>query len=169
MHAENLQILSKEVLAGVLEIPLQELKKKVLGPLGEEAAIATTGRMVFTRHRAIANTALQILSEKFDVDSDNLYIELAQSALQAYQAGTYVPSLNDWDYMSSHFFEKGDKTLGIKLAQAMQKIAPLNPYLIVNLSKLYRKAEQPEQSVRAFRLAPSNTKRDRAFYYEWGK
>jgi len=167
MHAENLQILSREVLAWALEIPINELRKKILGPLGEEAAIATTGRMVFTRHHAIANISLKILSEKFDIDSDDLYIELAQSALQTYQAGTYVPNLGEWNYLSSHFFEKGDKGLGIRLAQAMREIEPSNPHFIVNLARLYRKAGQPEQSVQVFRSVAYKVN-ERPFYYEWG-
>jgi len=168
MHAENLQILSKEVLAGVLEIQIQELKKKVLSPLGEEAAIATTGRMVFTRHRAIANSAIKILSDNFDIDPENLFIDLARTALRSRAQGIFVPNIGNWNYISDHFFENENPSLGIRIAQTILEIEPSNPYLIAKLAQLFRKAGQPDQSVQVFRSAPSNTKRDRAFYYEWG-
>lgn len=169
MHAENLQILSKEVLAEVLEIRFQEMKRKVLGPLGEEAAIATTGRMVFTRHRAIANTALRILLEKYDIDSDNLYVDLVQAASRAYLSGIYVPDIGEWNYLSDKFFENGDPSLGIRLAQSILEIEPTNPFFIVKLAQLYRKAEQPEQGAKIFRsVGQKISENQRPFYNEWG-
>jgi hypothetical protein len=101
LHAENLPILSKEVLAAVLQITPNDLKRIVLVKLGEEAAIATTGRLVFTRHRAIADSALQILSERFDVDLDEIYVDLIQSAIRTFLEGTYyVPNMGEWNYLS---------------------------------------------------------------------
>jgi predicted phosphodiesterase len=170
MHAEDLQVLSKDVLAGVLGIPIQELKKKVLGPLGEEAAIATTAHMVFTRHRAIANITLKILSEKFDIDSSNLYFELIEEVNQAFNEKRYfIPRMGTWNYLSSHFFNKGEKALGIRLAQLMHDISPQNAYFIVNLANLYRQAEQPQQGIKVFRSAPSKILRyERPYFSEWG-
>jgi hypothetical protein len=167
MHAENLPFLSKEVLAEVLEINYSDLRRNVLFPLGEEAAIATTGQFVFTRHRSVAEVALQIIAET-DLDIGNLYIDLAQSALRNFVNGGFVPNLGEWDYLSSHFFEKGDQALGIRLARALSDITPNDPYLIVKLAQLYREAGQPETSVKVFRSASSAVKRTRAFYYEWG-
>jgi hypothetical protein len=145
-----------------------DVKKKVLGPLGEEAAIATTGRMVFTRHRAIANSAIWILSENFDVDSEYLFINLVQKALQAHAQGTFVPCLGNWNYLSDHFFDQGNESLGVRLAQAILDVEPTNPYLIVKLAQLYRKAEQPEQSVQVFRSTSNIDRTPRGYYYEWG-
>ncbi len=174
MHAEKLQFLSKEVLAEVLEIDLSDLKRKVLFPLGEEAAITTTGRFVFTRHHSIANVALQILSDEFDIDPENLYVDLVESARRAFLRGNrgeervFVPNISDWNYLSSHFFNKGNQALGIRLAEAILSVEPDNPFLLVKLAQLYREAGQPEQSVNVFRSASNVTKRDRGFYFEWG-
>ncbi len=168
MHAENLQILSKEVLAKVLKVPNNQLKKKVLGPLGEEAAIATTGRYVFTRHPAIAKISIKLLIEKYDVDLDQLYVEMVKAASLGLQEGTFVPNMVKWDYLSSYFFDKGDQTFGIRLAQSVLEIDTNNPYLIINLANLYRKAEQFEQSVQVFRSAIKPVKAIRGYYTEWG-
>jgi tetratricopeptide (TPR) repeat protein len=169
MHAENMQILSKEVLAEVLQVNIGNLKRAVLGPLGEEAAIATTGRLVFTRHRAIADVALQILSEVFDVDLEELYMDLIRSARRAFLAGTYVPDIGKWNYLSSYFFDKGDHALGIRLAQAALEIDPDDPYFIVKLAQLYRDAGLPEQSAKEFRSVTAKVERnERPYYHEWG-
>ena len=70
--------------------------------------------------------------------------------------------------MSSHFFDKGNYTLGIRLARAVLQVKPDNSYFIVKLAQLYRKAEQPEQSVQVFHSAPATVKRHRGYYIEWG-
>lgn len=170
MHAENLQILSKEVLADVLGISYSELKKTVLSKLGDEAVIATTGRLVFTRHRAIANTVLEILVGKYDFDLDDLYVDLVRAARQAYVTDKYfVPDPGKWRYLSSHFFDKNNQALGIRLAHTVLDLSPGDPYLIVRLSQLYRKAGQPEKSLQLFHSIPYKaTDNERPFYYEWG-
>lgn len=168
MHAEDLQFLSKEVLAEALQVKLSDLKRVILAPLGEEAAIATTGRFVFTRHRAIANVSLQILSDEFDLDPENLYVDLVQSARHAYNAGTYIDNLGDWNFLSSHFSNSGNYALGIRLAQSALEIPGNEEYLIVKLAQLYREGGQPEQSVKVFRSLISKIQRnERPFYYEW--
>ena len=170
MHAEKLQILSKDVLAKALRVPVNQLRKKVLGPLGEEAAIATTGRFVFTRHIAIANISVEILAEKFDLDLDEYYEDMVRAASLVIQEGTFVPDMGKWNYLSSHFFDKGDQILGIRLARATLETDTNNTLLTVNLANLYRKAEQYEQCVQVFRTAsrPKFKKVVRGFYTEWG-
>jgi hypothetical protein len=58
--------------------------------------------------------------------------------------------------------------LGIRLAQSAHEMQPENPYLIVKLSQLLREAGQPKQAVRVFLEAPSDVKKLRGYYSEWG-
>jgi len=168
MHAEGLQFLSKEVLADVLEVDLSNLKRGVLFPLGEEAAIATTGRFVFTRHRSIATVAVQILSDEFDIDPENLFRDLMQSAIRIGSAGSFIPEYSRWVYLCDHFFDKGDLAFSIRLAQAVLEITPNDPFSIVKLAQLYREAGQSEQSIQIFRSIKSKIQRnERALYSEW--
>jgi len=167
-HAENIPILSKVVLAQVLGVPRSDLKRWVVGPLGEEAAIATTGNFVYTRHRAIAKAALEILSNTFDIDTDELYIDLVKAALKGFVARIYIPEIGKWNYLSSRFFEQGNQTLGIHLAQAACEARPRDSYLIGKLAQLYREAGQPEQSVQIFRGTPGSVEKPRGYYAEWG-
>lgn len=63
LHAENYLILSKDVLAEALGCKLRDVKRQIVGPLGEEAAATRIGQFILTRHRAIAETAVTVLSD----------------------------------------------------------------------------------------------------------
>lgn len=167
-HAAEISSLSKEVLAEVLDCPQKNLKRHVLHPLGEEAAIATTGQFIFTRHSAIANAAVDLLSSTFGVDLEELFVDLVRAAHQAFHNGVYVPNFGDWQYLSNYFFVRGDEALGIRLAQVAVDEEPRNAYLIVKLAQLLREAGQPELGLRAFEQTPEDMERIRGYYHEWG-
>ncbi|MBA7705755.1 hypothetical protein ES703_114593 [subsurface metagenome] len=80
-HSENMLFLSKGPLAKVLGCARGELKARVLGPLGEEAAVAPSGQFVLTRHRAIAEAATDILSKDLHLDTDEIILSLMKAAL----------------------------------------------------------------------------------------
>ncbi|MDQ1611112.1 MAG: hypothetical protein QOG00_1043 [Pyrinomonadaceae bacterium] len=169
LHAEHKPILSKAVLAGVLGCSESKLKRMVLGPLGEEAAIATTGKLIFTRHHEIARAAMEILSEEFYLGKEEIFIDLMRTARKIFIEGTFVPNIAEWNYLSSYFFDKDEQELGISLAKTVLEVEPDNSYFIVKLAQLYRKAEQPEKSVEVFRSVRYQvTSNQRPFYFEWG-
>jgi predicted phosphodiesterase len=78
MHAEGLMFLSAPVLARVLNCEKPLLKSKVLFPLGKEAAATQAGKLIFTRHKMIAQAVVDILSEQFaeDIDIDNTFAKI---------------------------------------------------------------------------------------------
>jgi hypothetical protein len=167
MHAQDLLILTKEILAKALSISPVDLRRKVLTPLGDEAAIATTGRHVFTRHRAIALAALELLTDRFSVDLDNLYERLEAAALFEGLGGTFVPSFDKWRYLGGHFFSQGDPVLGIKLGRMALAAEPGNPYLVNKLSKMYRDSGDPDAAIGIFRnTTPVHPRR--SYFLEWG-
>nr|VFJ89572.1 MAG: Calcineurin-like phosphoesterase [Candidatus Kentron sp. H]VFJ92765.1 MAG: Calcineurin-like phosphoesterase [Candidatus Kentron sp. H]VFJ97562.1 MAG: Calcineurin-like phosphoesterase [Candidatus Kentron sp. H] len=168
MHAENKPFLSKLVLAHALRVEPRELRTKVLWPLGEEAAADVAGEMVFTRHRAIAEAALDILKNttQYPIEPDELYVDLVRTAEELYGKGHFIISLGEWRYLSDRFFEKGEQALAIKLAQSLVRVDPTHSHVRVKLSQLFRRAGQPEQSLRVFRAAPRPDD-NRAFFHEW--
>lgn len=168
LHAENKQILSKIVLAGILGCEPGEIFKRVLGPLGEEAAAVKTGKFILCRHRAIAEASMELIADVFHEDIDDLYIEIVQSAQKVRAEGGYVFSLGDYADLPEYFFDKGYEELGIRMAKAQLEVNNKNPFLITRLSNLYRKANLPIKSSEIFRDAPNDVDRTRAFYYEWG-
>lgn len=167
-HAGNVLMLSKGPLAKALGCNRQDLAKKILGPLGEEAAVAPSSQFILTRHRAIAETAVSILSNTFHVDIDEILLRLLKAALELSDYGIFVPKLGSWRFLSTHFFNVGKRELGVRLAQLAHEHDLNNPFFIVQFAKLLRESGQPDFSVEIFRRAPQGIKRDRTFYFEWG-
>ncbi len=165
MHSEKLYFLSKPVMAQLYHCKEKEVKKNILGPLGDEAASAVSGDMIYTRHGSIAKTARKILDEEFHYDFDEIFIEMAQAAIEAYQKGEYVERLKDWRYISDHFVG-WNNTLAVRIDRKILQLDPFDTYIIVHLSKLYRRVGQPEQAVQAFR-AVDYVVEDRSFFCEW--
>ncbi|MBT8420793.1 MAG: hypothetical protein KJO08_08040, partial [Gammaproteobacteria bacterium] len=125
--------------------------------------------MVFTRHRAIAEVALDILKNttRYPIEPDELYVDLVRTAQELRMKGEFVIALGKWRYsLPDYFLEKGDQSLAIKLVQSLVQADSTDSYLRVKLSELFRKAGQPEQSLKAFRDAPRPDD-DRAFFHEW--
>ena len=166
-HAQNLLFLSKSVLAKALGIDETRIRRRILGPLGEEAAAASFGQFILTRHRAIAEVAAEIASNRFSFDSEEILAELVRAAILANNEGSLVPNLKDWRYLSTRMFEQGNEPLGVKLAAAALSADPKNSFLAVKLANLYREAGQPEQSVQVFRKTINQAQGNRAFFTEW--
>ena len=168
LHAENILILTKPVLARALRCDLGDLVKRVIGPLGGEAAITPSGQYILARHRSIAEAAREILRESFHEDFDEIYLDLVRAAQELRVQGEYVPHLDSYADLSSHFYGQDQEELGIRLAKAQVEANPWNTFLLVRLSALYRDAGQPDLSVKVFREAPREMKRNRSLYSEWG-
>lgn len=166
-HAENVLTLSRGPLAKALGCRRSEIKEKVLGPLGEEAVVATSGLFVLTRHRAIAETAVDILSRDFHVDTDEILLRLMKAALELASFGVFVPNLASWRYLSNHFLKTGKYELAVRLAEVAYDLDKDNPFFIVQLAKMLRISAQPEASVELFHGTSDHVKRDRTFYFEW--
>lgn len=166
-HAHNLLFLSKAVLARVLGIDELKLRRRVIGPLGEEAAAASHGQFLLTRHRAIAEAAVEILTSRFNFDDEDLLMELVRAAVSGGPEGVMIPRIADWRYLSSKIFEQGNEALGVKLAAAALGADQTNSFLAVKLAQLYRESGQPESSADVFRRASKEIGENRAFFTEW--
>ena len=80
MHAENLRFLSRPVLAHQLGCDETTLRERTSsGCLPTEAAGQSQGEFVLTRHRRIAEVAMELLEEEGD-DRFELIAKLAKSA-----------------------------------------------------------------------------------------
>lgn len=165
MHSEKQYFLSKPVMAQLYHLPESQVKKKILGPLGDEAASTVSGDMIFTRHGSIAESARKILEDEFHVDFDGIFEEMVGAAIGASKNGIYVEKLGKWRYLSEHFVGTNN-TLAVNIDKKALKLEPYDEYFLVHLSKLYRKLEQPELAVKLFRDI-SYSLESRASYCEW--
>lgn len=164
MHSEKLYFLSKPVMAWLYHCPENQVKKKILGPLGDEAASTVSGDMIYTRHGSIAESAKRILDEEFHVDFDEKFVEMVEAAIEANQKGVYIEKLGKWRYLSEHFVGKNN-TLAVKIDKKALEIDPYDEYFLVHLSKLYRTVKQPERAVKLFRV--NYSMKSRSFFCEW--
>jgi tetratricopeptide (TPR) repeat protein len=167
MHAEGLAFLSRPVLAQALGLQIRELKPKILGPLGKEAAAVGAGRVLLTRHRTIARCAVEVLSELFYWDLDELYIDLVHAAILASNEQMYVPDLHYWRYeLPRHFQSAGREDLALQIGRKIVDADPNNTLTRVNLAKLYREAGASEEAIQLFWEHKSAL--DRGAWFEWG-
>lgn len=166
-HALNILFLSKSVLSRAIGIEESKVRRRILAPLGEEAAASSAGQFILTRHRAIAEAAMEIASNRFDFDYENILADLVRAAIFANDEGSLVPHLSEWRYLSSRLFDQGNQSLGVKLAASALAADATNSFLAVKLAQLYREAGQAEQSVDVFRRTYLQAKGNRAFYTEW--
>ena len=165
MHSEKLYFLSKPDMAQLYHCKETDIKKSILGPLGDEAASTVSGDMIYTRHLSIARSARKILDEEFHYDFDEIFIQMTQAAIEAHQRGEYVERLRSWRYISEYFVKKNN-TLAVKIDRKVLEIDPYDEYIIVHLSKLYRTVKQPEQAVQLFRNVHYVVE-SRPFFCEW--
>ncbi len=166
-HALNILFLTKSVLSRAIGIEESRVRRRILAPLGEEAAASSAGQFILTRHRAIAEAAMEIAANRFDIDHEDILVDLVRAAIIANNEGALVPNLSEWRYLSSRLFEQGNQSLGVKLAATALSADAENSFLAVKLAQLYREAGQAEQSAGVFRRSYIQAKGNRAFYTEW--
>lgn len=165
MHSERLYFLSKTVMAHVYNYEPKNVKRYILGPLGDEAAGAVSGEIIYTRHISIAKIARKILDQEFHVDFDEIFIELATAAVEANKKGAYVEYLKNWRFLSDNFMQK-NRTLAIRLDKSILSVDCYNHFMVAHLSKLYREAEQLEMAYKLFRDV-NYVIEHRPFFCEW--
>lgn len=165
MHSEKLYFLSKPVMAQLYHCPENQVKKEILGPLGDEAASTVSGDMIYTRHGSIAESAKRILDEEFHVDFDGIFEKMVGAAIEASQKGMYIEKLGKWRYLSEHFVGKNN-TLAVKIDKKALELEPYDDYFLVHLSKLYRNLNQPKLAVKLFR-GINYSMESRPFFCEW--
>lgn len=169
MHAEGLEFLSRPVLAQVLGCPLSKLHRTVIAPLGAEAAATTTSSFVFTRHRRVAETLVSVLSDDMGEDIAGGYVRLAEAAIQAAQAGEFVPpNVSVWRYdLAEHFFQNGQTELALRVAKGVLSREPQDDMTLVKVANLHRRAGATHEAVSLLRQSVRGSRVNRSFFYEW--
>ena len=167
MHAENLRFLSRPVLAHLLGCDETTLRKEVIRPLTDEAAVQSQGEFILTRHRRVDEMAIGLLEEEGE-DRFEMLADLAVAAVQAFIAGNDVPKLGSWRYGIVDQIQKGRRPdQAVRLARRLVEFEPDNIQSLVKLSGTLRETGDVEAAFGVFRSAPDAITRDRVFYYEW--
>ncbi|MCU0490926.1 MAG: hypothetical protein MUD01_05040 [Chloroflexaceae bacterium] len=179
-HAEGLRdkqgqlmVPYRSMLAEALDCTVDEINRKIIKPLGREAAGAVSKQFVYARHRSIAQAAVVILQDmvdrgEFDTDIDQIYANLACSAERAKKAYGDVPVLTEWRYLSKQFAEQGQRERAVTMVRALiqeSKGETSFTYFVTDLSKLYRDQGKPELALKVFHEHARYA--DRVYFYEW--
>ena len=146
-------------------VELKNVKKNILTPLGDEAASAVSGDLIYTRHILIAKAARKLLDKEFGYEMDEIFVELAVAAAQAKEKGEFVESYARWAYLSDYFINK-NQSLAIRLDQNILNVNPYDPFIIVHLSRLYRDVKDYDMALKLFREV-DYIEEDRPFFCEW--
>ncbi|MDE6846594.1 MAG: metallophosphoesterase [Lachnospiraceae bacterium] len=165
MHSERLNLLYKEVIAQLYGVQLRDVKKDILRPLGDEAATAVSGEVVYTRHILIAQAAREIMEEEFEYDFDEIFIELSKAVMDVINQTGFKPSYRDWKYLGDHFIDK-NRSLTFDLYQSVLDKCPKDPQMTVHLSEKYRETGQYKMALPLFRDEEEKVDH-RPFFCEW--
>ncbi len=168
MHAEGLEFLSTKVLQEVMGCDQSTLQREALQPMATEAA-ANGGSFLRTRHRRIAKTTLNILSEDGE-DAARLYLSLASSAirLKSIKGVRLQENPANWEYsLPKHFFDTERTELAIQIAATILEVNPEDSLYAVNLARLKRESGDTRGAIQVLESAtPPND--NRSFWGEWG-
>lgn len=187
LHAKNAELISGEILALRLGCQPDEIKPRVIGPLGQEAPITRDGKYFLTRHSKIARTVVEILSgPPFNYDVEEKYIiNLVRLVIRTHKLDptSLKDDIRKWRYLSSDIFNlvpdemdrtkrneevKQNKELAIRLARALVDEDEADGHFLVNLAQMLWRAGKPEQGAELFRNASEKVRKDRAYYFAWG-
>lgn len=167
MHAENFNFLSRPVLAKVLNINPREVGKQVIVPLAKEAA-ANGGTILLTRHRRIAEIAVAIMQEEYGENISDRFVNLATAAQTIRQIDNLpVIELHRWRYELPDTLLKREPETAVRIAKALYDLDTDNARLVVNLARIYRDAEIPDEGVEVLENFTGKIVNDRGFWREW--
>jgi hypothetical protein len=172
-HCHNILTLAPYVLAEALQLPMQRLFSEVIWPLGEEAAATRAGSAVITRHRAIAEAAVD-LAATFGEDVAEIYYELIRATIRVRRAQVFVPDMAALLYLSSRLIDR-DARVAVRAAQAPVDEEPNRITYRSNLVRMLRLAGRADEGLEV--AATAHAERAdmfdrrtayRGLLFEWG-
>jgi hypothetical protein len=169
MHAENQLYLSRSVLAFALGCNLDELERNALLPLRREAMIDSGDTYVLTRHRRIAEAALEVMREDDD-ETDRWYPFLARAALRHFHAKGPTPDIDDWaSNLASHFVKTDQRwwVVAENVAKAVWEADNDRSQSLTALASVLRRTGRAAEAMTALRATGERFRNSRDVLYEW--
>lgn len=204
-HLENLFLLTEAILAQALGISQEQLQTDVIGLLGKEAGIATKpiGRQPFTfkvgretiplnskkilltRHKAIAETASDLLFNKVErFNPEAIYTWLYEKTVKYFDVrdsnkearNNRVPDMKAWRKLPDYFFDSNRQELAIELAKLAIEDDKTDSSHIIRLASFYLENKQVEEKVAAQKAVKlyrdtfrrlAHYRKDSVYYNKW--
>jgi hypothetical protein len=124
--------------------------------------------VLLTRHRRIAQAAVELMRDEFGDDLDGRYEGLARAAVQLRIGGDRVQGLPQWEYDLPQHFLESRPDLAVRIAGAVLAEDSENAHLAVNLARILRDTGDPAAGARVLSTFAGPVRHLRGFWYEWG-
>jgi len=187
LHADNRQILSRPVLrrllsdnrysdskltpSRALSCTWENLEEAVISPLADEAKTHAPGWFILVRHRAIAEAAKRILTEKSPLRFEHhVYPDLLRAAREEYLADNGELNGDDiapWNNLPRFYFSRKQVTLALRLAAVLAEVEPYDPFPVVSWAYIYRDNEQKLEAAELFRQRYHLVTPNKGYFSEW--
>jgi hypothetical protein len=170
LHANGVTSLRPEALAAALGVPRARVHREVIWPLGEEAAVATSGSSLMVRHRSIADVAVKLAPE-WGEDLADCYYEIIKGTIHAFREDVFIPDLADIVYLPKKLV--GEPRLALRAARAPVEEEPERLSYWVSLVTVMRKVGRAEEGMEIARRSYANLEGmvdrhgSRALLHEW--
>jgi len=183
-HGTGIPGIDERVLADLVSVPREWVRRYVVRPLGEEAAAVYSAGYALTRHSQVAAAILVEAEETFQMDLAEIWDQLVR---QTVRTGYDTRMDRKWFSSIVHAgpsLQKAlpkqiplerRKTIAIAAAKACVDAEPTRLTQVVDLGRTYRQAADLDQAAHVFRsnLASAPNKVDhseviRSYWYEWG-
>ena len=182
-HGTGIPGIDERVLADLVGVPREWVQRRVVRPLGEEAAGVYNAGHVLTRHRQVAAAILIEAEQTFGIDLAEIWAQLIRQTVQTTKSGgvsreTHSKILNAGARLRralpQQIPEERRKAIAVAAAQADVAAEPERLFAIIALGKTYRTVDEPNEAAIVFRdnLSSASTKVDydrviRGYWYEW--
>jgi hypothetical protein len=109
-----------------------------------------------------------VLEHDFAEDLSEYFLELTEAALRASIQGYLPGGRNYWMFtFATHFYNKGDVALAIKISEIIYNNQPKEISRMTNLARLYRSGGEARKAVTLFKQREISGDWDRRVWMEW--
>lgn len=139
-HAEGLDMLTDQAIAWAVGLTVKDLRRRLVVPLGAEAAAAAHGALVTCRHREIARVAIDILVNEEGYHLQTTFAEILRAVEAGANRGSTVVAIERWRFgLAEHFLNSERPNFALELMEALSLESPDNSYFVTKRSFILRR------------------------------
>ncbi len=182
-HGTGIPGIDEKVLADLVGVPREWVQRRVVRPLGEEAAAVHSAGHVLTRHSQVAASVLVEAEQTLGIDLAEIWAQLVRQTVQTSINGgvsyeTHSRTVHAGPRLQralpQQISEDRRKAIAIAAAKADSEAESNRLCPVTDLGRTYRTADMLDEAVATFRdnLKTAKAKVDfesdiRGYWFEW--
>ncbi|HEX8399290.1 MAG TPA: SIR2 family protein [Pyrinomonadaceae bacterium] len=182
-HGTDIPGIDERVLADLVDVPREWVQRRVIRPLGEEAAGVYNAGHVLTRHSQVAAAILVEAEQTFGIDLAEIWAQLVRQTVQTTRSGgvsreTHSKILHAGSRLQrtlpQQISEDRRKSIAIAAAKADYEAQPKRLGPVIGYAQTLRLTGNTVDAANLFRqnLSKANSlddaaERIRGYWYEW--